>query len=120
MKARFPTLLIVLLTALGLAGCFTSKEPLFGDAEAVAPYARITYATHGSSDDEKTTLTREGKAYVTKTEDGTMTLRFMPAGDDLYLAEFDHQAEGQVGAPLWRGQARRGQAPGDDLQDGGA
>ena len=42
------------------------------------------------------TLTREGKAYVTKTEDGTMTMRFMPLGDDLYLAESSAEQKGKT------------------------
>ncbi len=96
MKARFPTLFIVLLAALGLAGCFTSNQPLFGDDQAVAPYAKITFVKHDASDAKTATLTREGKAYVTKTKDGTVTMRFMPLGDDLYLAESSAEQKGQT------------------------
>ena len=114
MRTRF--LFITLLAALGLAGCFTSTKPLFTDDQAVAPYAKITFVKHGSTDD-KTALTREGKAYVTKTKDGTTTMRFMPLGDELYLAEFRRRDAGQVHAPLWRGQAGPSEEVGDDLQD---
>ena len=92
MKTR--TLFIILLAALGLAGCFTSTKPLFTDDQAVAPYAKITFVKHGSTDD-KVALTRHGKAYVTKTKDGTMTMRFMPLGDALYLAESTAEMKGK-------------------------
>ena len=49
MKARFPILFIMLLAAFGLAGCFTSNKPLFTDDQAVAPYAKITFAEHGAT-----------------------------------------------------------------------
>ena len=92
MNTRF--LFITLLAALGLAGCFSSAKPLFTDDQAVAPYAKIAFVQHGSTDD-KTALTRQGKAYVTKTKDGTTTMRFMPLGDDLYLAESTAETEGK-------------------------
>ena len=92
MKIR--TLFITLLAALGLAGCFTSSKPLFSDDQTVAPYARITFAKHGDTD-KKTVLTREGKGYVTRTKDGTMTMRFLPVGDGLYVAESTAEQEGQ-------------------------
>ncbi len=95
MKARFLPLFTVVLAALGLAGCFTSEKPLFTDDQAVAPYAKITFAEAGSPDD-KTTVTREGKAYVAKLDDGTMTLRFMPVGDDLYLTETSGDQDGGI------------------------
>ena len=91
MKTRFLTLMFIVLAGLGLAGCFTSDQPLFTDDQAVAPYAKITFNEAGSPD--KTTMVREGKGYVTRTDDGTMTMRFMPVGDDLYLAE----STGQMG-----------------------
>ncbi len=93
MKIRL--LFLSLLTAFGLAGCFTSDQPLVTDDKAVAPYAKIVFAEQGSPDD-KTTLTREGKAYVTKSEDGKMTMHFMALGDDLYLAESAGDQDGAV------------------------
>ncbi len=92
MKTR---VLFILLAAIGLAGCFTSDKPLFSDDQAVAPYAKITFAEQGSPDD-KTTVIREGKSYVAKLDDGDMTMRFMPLGDDLYLAESSGEQDGQL------------------------
>ncbi len=95
MKARFLALSVSLFAAFGLAGCFTSDRPLFGDDQAVAPYARITFAEHNSPED-KTTVTRAGKAYVGKIDNGTMTLRFLPVGDDLYVAESTAEQQGKT------------------------
>jgi hypothetical protein len=92
-KIRF--LFITLLAAFGLAGCFTSDKPLFTDDQAAAPYAKITFAEEGSPED-KTTMTREGKAYVADLDDGTMTLRFMPLGDNLYLTESTGEEDGKL------------------------
>ena len=61
----------------------------------MAPYAKITFSEEGSPED-KVTLTREGKAYVAKTKDGALTMRFMAAGDDLYVAESATEHEGQT------------------------
>ncbi len=95
MKTGLPILIISLLAALGLAGCFTSDKPLISDDQAAAPYAKITFAEQGSPED-KTTLTREGKAYVTHTDDGSMAMRFLPLGDDLYLAESTGEQKGAI------------------------
>ena len=95
MKTQFLFIFIGLLAALGLAGCFTSTKPLFTDDQAVAPYAKIAFAKHGDTD-QKTQLVRTGKGYVAKTEDGTMTMRFMPVGDGLYLAESTAEQEGKT------------------------
>ena len=90
------TLLMLSLTAaLGLAGCFTSDKPLVTDDTAVAPYAKITFVPKASPDD-KSTFVRDGKSYVTRLEDGTVTMRFMALGDDLYLAESAGEQEGQL------------------------
>ena len=94
MKASL--LILSLLATLGLAGCFTSDKSLITDDKAEAPFAKITFAEHGSPGD-KTTLTRDGKAYVAKVDDGsTMTMHFMPLGDDLYLAESSGEQQGKV------------------------
>ncbi len=95
MKDRFAILFILLLTAFGLAGCFTSDTPLFTDDQAAAPYATITFAEQNAPED-KTTLTRQGKAYIAHLDDGTMTMRFLPLGDDLYLAESSGEQDGNV------------------------
>ena len=100
MKARFLPAFTVLVAAFGLAGCFTSDQPLFTDDQAAAPYARITFAEQGSPED-KTTMTREGKAYVARLDDGTVTLRFLALGDDLYLTESTGGEEGEDAVRLY-------------------
>jgi hypothetical protein len=83
MKIR--AILATIALALGLAGCFTSDKSLIGDADAVTPYAKITFGEQGSKD--LTTLTRSGKAYIAKKKDGTLTIRLKPVDPDLYLVE---------------------------------
>jgi hypothetical protein len=94
-KARVLFLLMTLTAALGLGGCFTSDAPLFTDDQAAAPYAKITFARYSAQDD-MTTATRTGKAYVTKYDVGSMTLRFMALGDDLYLTESASDVGGKI------------------------
>lgn len=93
MRAAF--LILSLTVALGLAGCFTSDKSLVTDDKAVAPYARITFVPKASPGD-KSTFVRDGKSYVTRLEDGTVTMRFMPLGDDLYLAESAGEQKGEL------------------------
>lgn len=77
---------ILLFAAATLSSCFKSDESLIDDAAATAPYARITYSD--ASGGEKQVLTRDGKHYVIKAENGEVgTVRFMAAGDNLYVVE---------------------------------
>jgi hypothetical protein len=94
-KPRFLALTVSLLPMLGLGGCFTGDQPLFTDEQAVAPYTTITFTEHSSPGD-KTILTRDGKAYVAKIDGGSMTLRFMPIEDDLYLTESAAEQDGKT------------------------
>jgi hypothetical protein len=83
------------LAAIGLAGCFTSKTPLITDADAVAPYEKISFATATQPDDWKV-LVRDGKTYTAKTDNGEpFELRLRPFGDDLYLAQASSETKGQ-------------------------
>jgi hypothetical protein len=76
----------VAILSVGLAGCFTSETPLLNDANSVAPYAKIAFRDEHSSD--LTTLAREGKAYVSDTSDGRVTMRFMPTDrSDWFVAQ---------------------------------
>lgn len=95
MTARILSLLLIIGAALGLAGCFTSDHQLITDDQATAPYARITFAEQDSPDD-RTTLTRQGKTYVARVDDSTITMRFRSFGDDLYLAESTSEEDGKV------------------------
>ena len=77
---------ILILVAVALSGCFKSDRSLIDDAHAAAPFAKITYSD--ASGGEKQVLTREGKHYVIKADNGEVgTVRFMAAGDDLYVVE---------------------------------
>jgi len=92
MKIR--AILATITLALGLAGCFTSDKPLFTDAEATAPFMKIAFAEQGSKD--TTSMTRTGKAYVSKKKDGTLTLRLKQIEGDLYVAELAGDKDGAV------------------------
>lgn len=92
MKAK--QILAAMLLAVGLAGCFTSDKSLIGDADAVTPYARITFGEQNAK--ERTTLTREGKAYLAKHKDGTLTVRFKAVEGDLYVVELSTAKDGKV------------------------
>ena len=94
MKARH-LIPAAMFLALGLAGCFTSNDPLITDDKAVAPYEKITFNEQGSPDD-RTVLVREGKAYVAKAGEADLAMRFMPAGDDLFLAEVTGAKDGAI------------------------
>lgn len=85
MTARLPILIALLMTTLALAGCFSSDGPLFTDDQAVAPYARIAFVST-EHPEEKVSLVRKGNIYF---EDKARpdSYRFMPLGDDLYVAE---------------------------------
>jgi hypothetical protein len=78
-------LLLTIGLALGLAGCFTSEKPLFSDAEAVAPYAKITFSEVSAK--EATVLTRTGKSYVSKQKDDTITSRLKPVETGIFFVE---------------------------------
>lgn len=88
--------ILTILAAIGLSGCFTSTTPLVTDANAVAPYEKISFATVKQPEDWKT-LVRKGKAYTTVTDDGEpFELRLRPFGDDLYLAQASSETKGQA------------------------
>ncbi len=94
MRIRY--LLLGLVAALSLAGCFTSEKSLIADDQAVAPYAKITFNEKGSPED-RSVLVRQGKAYVAHAENGSqITVRFMPVGDSLYLTEVTGDAGGKL------------------------
>ena len=82
---RTKAILATILLAFGLAGCFTSDKSLISDADSATPYAKITFGEKSAK--EPTVLTREGKGYVSKQKDGTLTVRLKPVETDLYLVE---------------------------------
>ena len=94
MKARH--LLLVVLVGLGLTGCFTADKSLIPDSKAVTPYAKLTFNEKGSPED-RTTMQREGTAYVGTGDNGAkVAMRFMPVGDNLYLTEVSGETDGQL------------------------
>jgi hypothetical protein len=77
---------ILILVTVALSGCFKSDRSLIDDAHAAAPFARITYAD--ASGGKKQVLSRDGKHYVIKGENGKVgTVRFLAAGPNLYVVE---------------------------------
>ena len=103
------SLVLVVLAAVGLAGCFTADQPLLTDDNSVAPYATISFRDKGSSD--ASLLRRNGKAYVAEGSDNGVTMRFMPLDrPDLYVAEVIRQRQRRAAAPLCRRQGRFRQA----------
>ena len=87
--------ILAIFAAVSLSGCFTAKTPLVTDENAVAPYARISFATTKNPDDWKT-LPREGKAYVGQDKDGKrFELRLRPFDDNFYLAQASASINGQ-------------------------
>ncbi len=68
-----PRLFAVVLIAVGLAGCYTAEEPLFGDDSAATPYERISFTTG----DQTGTLVRQGASYLAVDEDQPLHVRFM-------------------------------------------
>ena len=55
-------IVVLLLLASGLSGCFVSKQPLITKDQATFPYSRIGYGETDSTD--VSTLVHEGDAYV--------------------------------------------------------
>jgi len=82
----------IVASLLGLAGCYTADEPLLTHDNSVAPYAKIVFAEHGSSDAPDVML-RQGKVYVDHQKDSDRTLRFMPVRPDWYVAEMSGKDE---------------------------
>jgi len=88
------SLVVIVVAAIGLVGCFTSDQPLLTDDNSVAPYAKITFRDEGSSD--ASLLTRQGNAYVAQGSDNGITMRFMPLDrPDLYVAEVSGDDNGE-------------------------
>ena len=79
-------MLFAVIASLGLSACFTAEKPLLTDDNSIAPFARISFVEHGSSDTPDVMI-RAGKAYVDHQKDGDRTLRFMAVKESWYVAE---------------------------------
>ena len=94
MKLR--TVLLPILFAVGLAGCFLSDGPLIDPQKAVFPYERIVYKEETS--DDQLVLVHQGDAYLPsgRDSDANVGIRFLPVGDNLYLAEVKGVSDGKA------------------------
>jgi hypothetical protein len=84
-KTMLARTLVLLMTALLLAGCYQSKTSLIADRELATPYASITYRETEDHDPPRT-FVRRGKMYVDEVDD-RLTLRLLPVATDWYVAE---------------------------------
>ncbi len=90
--------LSTVVLCLGLAGCFTSKEPLIGPEDAVFPYQTIVFGDAGNPDDRQT-WTRKGDAYSFRpddSEDREASVRLKDIGKDLYVVQMEFLDEDKL------------------------
>ncbi len=82
-----PIRLLAALSALiALAACYVTDKPLIGDADSVAPYAKMTFQGNDAGD-SVSEFVRDGQHYTTTDNDGTLlTLNLKPDGD-YYVAQ---------------------------------
>lgn len=77
--------LAIAVVCLALAGCFTAKQDLVG-SDAVAPHAKITFLGKDAGS-EPAEFTRDGNAYMSIGDDGTVWLHLRPVEGDYYVAQ---------------------------------
>ncbi len=79
----------IALLCLGLAACFTSKEPLIGPEEAAFPFERIVFAEVSRADDPQTWIRKDG-AYSWRQDENDereAVMRLKSVGEDLYVVQ---------------------------------
>ena len=97
------------LLCLGLAACFTSKEPLIGAADAAFPFERIVFAEVSRADDRQT-WTRKGDAYSWRPDENDereAVMRLKAVGDNLYVVQMEFTEAGSAKAALCPLEGRR-------------
>lgn len=77
--------LAALTGLLALSGCYMADQSIIGSGETTTPWASITYRPE--TETEATTADRQGDGYVAESGSDKITLRFLPLGDDWYVAE---------------------------------
>jgi hypothetical protein len=90
--------LSIALLCLGLAACFTSKEPLIGAADAAFPFERIVFAEVSRADDRQT-WTRKGDAYgwrPDESDEREAVMRLKAVSDGLYLVQMEFTENGRA------------------------
>jgi hypothetical protein len=88
----------VLAITLGMAGCFTSREPLIGPEDAVFPFDRIVFGEVSRPNDRQS-LVRKGDAYSFRPDDSEEReafLRLKAVGENLYVVEMAFTEDDQV------------------------
>ena len=88
------------IIALALAGCFTSEIPLISPQNADYPFQRITFvfiSDGGEGGDAKrTTISREGDAYVELNGQDRVRYLFMQVADGLYIGQISDEDDGEL------------------------
>lgn len=81
---KIALLVILIVSALGLSGCFKSEQPLISARDADFPFTTITYADPNG---KEFTLKKTGDAYVS-TEDGDESaLRLKAIDESTYIGQ---------------------------------
>lgn len=89
--------LSIAILCIGLAACFTSKEPLIGPADAAFPFERIVFAEVSRADDPQTWV-RKGDAYSWRqdeNEEREAVMRLKTVGDNLYVVQMEFVEQDQ-------------------------
>jgi hypothetical protein len=90
--------LSIALLCLGLAACFTSKEPLIGAEDGVFPFDRIVFVEVSRADDRQT-WTRKGDAYGWRIDEGDereASMRLRAVGENLYVVQMEFSEAGRA------------------------
>jgi hypothetical protein len=92
MKHTFVTLAAAMALPLGLAGCFTSEQPLLAVEAADFPFEKIVIADEGGS---RSTLQRtpEGYRFVGGEEEAGLVMLLDDLGDSIYLVQLTGETE---------------------------
>ena len=87
-------LIILIVSALGLSGCFKSEQPLISAGDADFPFTTITYADPNGTE---YTLEKSGDAYLS-TEDGDETaLRLTAIDENTFIGQIFAEDDGGDG-----------------------
>ena len=93
----------VLIIAVVLSGCISSKTPLISPQNADYPFQRITFIALGDKDKgkeaDRITLLRPGDVYVELNKEDAERYLFKRVADDLYIgqvSEMDDEGELQL------------------------
>ena len=87
-------LIILIVSALGLTGCFKSEQPLISASDADFPFTTITYADDSGSE---ITLEKSGHAYVSTEDRDETALRLKAIDGSTYIGQIFPENDGGDG-----------------------